>query len=503
MSPHKTSLGFADLHVHQFANLAFGGNVIWGTPFGLVPSSLAPCSRIHGRHGRADWIGNLSRTIYTGGSWRSLLGHDIRGAPDFSGWPAWNDFTHQLAHEQLLKRAVDGGLRLMVVVAFHNELLCRLYHMLRLTSDDMEAVDLQLQAAKDMEAHIDDACGGPGTGWYRIVRSPSEAREVIDSERLAVVLGVEVDNVFGSYFRGGMTPKGLTNSIEKYYQAGVRHVIPIHFRDNAFGGAAFALPLHWSSNNGIISKANPARSLPVYLMNTRRASSAGYDYRDGHCNARGLTVSGRQLISELMNHGMIIDVDHMSATTRSGVLDLAESAHYPVVAGHAEFREISRVGLRSERLLSLSEIHRIHDGGGAVAPLVRQSTVAEPEVDRATTSSFIRAYRYLLEASDASWVGFGSDINGFAALPRPEPVGASRLEYPFAAPIGGGLMDRSVLGNRVFDIGRDGVAHIGMLPDFLAQLGTAGLAGELQPVMRSAIGYVELWERARSGTHVP
>jgi hypothetical protein len=46
-------------------------------------------------------------------------------------------------------------------------------------------------------SRVDAASGSPGRGWYRIVDSPSEARAVISSGRLAVVLGIEVDNVFG------------------------------------------------------------------------------------------------------------------------------------------------------------------------------------------------------------------------------------------------------------------------------------------------------------------
>lgn len=39
------------------------------------------------------------------------------------------------------------------------------------TCNDMEAVDYQIQAAKDMDVYFDNKSGGPGKRWYRIVRT--------------------------------------------------------------------------------------------------------------------------------------------------------------------------------------------------------------------------------------------------------------------------------------------------------------------------------------------
>jgi microsomal dipeptidase-like Zn-dependent dipeptidase len=501
MAAEEATRGFADLHLHQFANLAFGGNVIWGDSSGPPADSLRPCDAIHGRRGRRDWIGNVSRALFAGASWRALLGHDTHGYPSFSGWPAWHDFSHQLAHEQMLKRAVDGGLRLVVVVALHNELLCRLKHRLHLTSDDRDAVDVQLEAAHAFEARVDAAAGGPGTGWYRIVRTPGEARAVVASGRLAVVLGVEVDNIFGGYSEADLTPELLSAAVERYYQAGVRHVIPLHFRDNAFGGAAFALPLHWSRNSGVISAANPVPSLPVYRMTTDPGGDSGYRYRGGRCNTRGLTPLGHRLVRELMARGMLIDTDHMSARTRSDVLGEAEREGCAVVAGHTEFLELSRPELRSERQLRRSEVSRIRDAGGVAVPLLRQLTVAQTTGEAGTAESFMTAFRHAVTETGSPWMGFGSDINGFAGLPRPGT--ATTVTYPFTNPGDGTPTDRSALGDRTFDLNRDGVAHLGMVPDFLAGLVASGYGPDIERLMRSASGYITLWERAFSGTGVP
>ena len=48
-------------------------------------------------------------------------------------------------------------------------------------------------------------------------------------------------------------------------------------------------------------------------------------------------------------------------------------------------------------------------------------------------------------------------------------------------------MDRSVIGEKTFDIDTDGLAHVGMLPDFIADLEAQGVTGELlDPLLNSA-----------------
>ncbi len=46
-----------------------------------------------------------------------------------------------------------------------------------------------------LQDYIDAQFGGPGKGFFRIVKTPAEARSVINDGKLAVVLGVEVSEV--------------------------------------------------------------------------------------------------------------------------------------------------------------------------------------------------------------------------------------------------------------------------------------------------------------------
>lgn len=478
--------GFADLQVHQFADRAFGEEVLWGSA-AAADDRLGDCRPMHGPHGLLDLPGNIGRMVLGTAGWRSLLGHRTAGAPGFPDWPAWSDVTHQAAPLSALRRAVDGGLRLMVMAAVNNELLARL--MRGADHRDMPAVDRQLQAAKDFETIVDRAAGGPGRGWYRIAYSPAEARRIVLDGNLAVVLAIEVDDLFGSVLGDDPTPAALAAEVDRYHALGVRHILPIHLSDCRFGGAAFAMGLHWSRNSGWVSRANPPGSLPVWRMTTA-VRPGGYDYRAGHCNKRGLSPLGTELIRLLMARGIMIDIDHASAASRQDILRLTAAADYPVIAGHAELLGAARPGIRSERMLTDDELAAVARHGGMIGPVLRQTSPAGPA--QGTAAAFAAAYRYACDRMPGRPVAFGTDLNGFAGLPR--PGGGPALTYPFPAPVTGLPMGRSRLGTQDYELGRDGVAHIGMLPDLVASLGLS--AAELDPLLSSASGYVAAWERA-------
>src|ERR1700730_2192576 len=334
--------GLADIHNHQFANLGFGGLSFHGRAFGELEQALPWCTPAHGAGGVGDLIGNLMKSIYGSPS----LGHSVGGYPDFDGWPRWDSVTHQSVYEDWLYLAVQGGLRLMVMLAVNNQFLCGMSRSV-LSCNDMEAVDRQIAGAKEMEAHIDEKSNGPGRGWYRIVYTPYEARQVIEEGKLAVVLGIEVDYLFNCHSEGELTEDALRQQLDKYYALGVRHIFPIHFGDNGFGGTAFQNQLQLGfdlQNPGLSAPGgplNPAGTLGAYAVSVEDGRAAGYESRVGRRNVRGLTSLGKTLIREMIARGMIIDVDHMSARSKADVFVICEAAHYPVVSGHAGFVEIS------------------------------------------------------------------------------------------------------------------------------------------------------------------
>jgi microsomal dipeptidase-like Zn-dependent dipeptidase len=512
--------GFADLHNHQFAHLGFGGNAFWGRAYGEITAALPWCTSVHGPGGAGDLLGNVVRVIAYGTGAPGVLGHRVGGYPQFDGWPRWDSLTHQAVFEDWLFRAVQGGLRLMVMLAVNNEYLCGLANNAPgRTCNDMEAVDLQVQAAKDMQAYIDDVNGGPGTGWYRIVYTPAEARAVIAEGKLAVILGIEVDYPFNCRTEGDLTEDQLRQELDGYFDLGVRYIFPIHFGNNGFGGTAFQNALIRDGGGGQVSERNPLGTIGAYTIQTEDAQDLGYTYRNGRRNVQGLTDLGKAMIRELINRGMVIDIDHMSAYAKADTLDICERLDCPVMSGHTGFVGLSLGDKRHEGQLTDLEVERIRNLGGMVNVIVRQGSLAEigtaeaaiplPHVCGNSANTFAQAYLYAINRMGTKPTGFGTDFNGFAGLPGPRfgpeacPGGRGpgdqpgEVTYPFVAAVTGTTMDRSVVGEKTFDINTDGLAHVGMLPDFIADLEAQGVTGELlNPLLRSASGYVTLWGKA-------
>src|SRR5262249_5755300 len=59
-----------------------------------------------------------------------------------------------------------------------------------------------------------------------------------------------------------------------------------------------------------------------------------FDSAGATCNPIGLTDSGKVLVQSFMDHGMIIDVDHMSVAALDDSIALAAPRNYPLVASH-------------------------------------------------------------------------------------------------------------------------------------------------------------------------
>jgi microsomal dipeptidase-like Zn-dependent dipeptidase len=432
-----------------------------------------------------------------------------------------------------LKRALDYGLKLIVVFAVNNRFVANIIERdPNRSPDDMEAVDYQITAAREMEAAIDQDSGGPGQGWYRIVRSPEEARNVIRAGKLAVVLGIEVDFVFNSMPDTPPSPDEVVSQLNRYYENGIRHIFPIHFHDNAFGGAAFQNILVGdpavteTSAQGVVLETIGWPS----EITTRPAPGAGYEYRGGRVNVLGLTDLGKFFIRAMMSKGVLIDVDHMSLAAVRDTLTIAETGlPYPIVSSHTGFIEIAVGDKRHEGNMLPESVERIRRTGGMVACILNQGNLNEVSTWRGagqthvehssggTSETWVQAYLYAIEKMQGRPVGFGSDFNGMinptgprfgpeAAPGNPSPLlppwqgipGPNNpVEYPFIAAVTRAAVDRSEVGRKTFDINTDGLAHVGMFPDFIADLQKIGLTdNDLDPLLNSAEGYLQMWELA-------
>jgi microsomal dipeptidase-like Zn-dependent dipeptidase len=280
-------LGYADIHAHLMTHLASGGRVFYGQPAPIddtgefshdldIRTAFDPVAdaELHGDHVRPtlfnpnpdlpyDPIGNGTNDI-TADEPRH------RGWPEFNSIPHWTSTTHQKMYYRWLERAYRGGLRLMVQLAVTNEALCMVQEGEN-CDESMDSIDQQIVATYDFENFIDKLVGGGvdnDEGWFRIVTDPLQARQVIADGKMAVVLGIEMDNLFNCKEQNdpdedrpcpNVSPKtageclalepdmqrelaegsSLSDTVDWYHACfGIRHVFPIHNFDNAFGATA-------------------------------------------------------------------------------------------------------------------------------------------------------------------------------------------------------------------------------------------------------------------------
>jgi len=247
-------LGMVDAHVHLSAT-NFLGNAQYGDPFHRfgVTHALADCKGDHGENGMLDLIGSLFVN--------DLDGHLTDGYPTFSDWPSRGSLTHEAIYWKWLERAWMGGLRIMVNDLVENETLCELQRNVTknplLDCNEMNSAARQVGTLYAMQDYIDAQYGGRGKGWFRIVLSPAEARQVIAEGKLALVIGIEISNVLDCKVNynplrqqepwqetgTGATENSYTcteasmkQQLGRLLGLGVRQIITIHEFDNAFGG---------------------------------------------------------------------------------------------------------------------------------------------------------------------------------------------------------------------------------------------------------------------------
>lgn len=546
--------GIVDTHSHLLTSFGFGGGgVFHGAPFHRlgVEHALPDCSLFHGEDGRTDMLGfaydqgtegNFDVEVFLPAllfGFLSEFNHHTAGYPDFTDWPAAPfSSTHQTQYYRWLERAYLGGLRLVVQHATSNSIMCELImgqgiQQARYSCNDMVAIDREIAEAYNMERYVDAQSGGPGLGWFRIVKTPAEARAVIEQGKLAVILGIEVSNLFDCFL---VTPAGvpacdeafIEAQLDRYHEMGVRALFPVHKYDNAFSPGdghraisevgSFANSGHWSSftldcpddvnvvfdkgdvNFGGLNKprdeyfgpppndmsgfaAAPIDTLAPFLSNLQEPALEG-----AYCQNHGLTSQGEALIRGMMRRGMIVEIDHLPQWSYKNALELLEASQYPAAATHG-----SESGGRVYQNAGISKT-----GLGRCA---------DPAVPGSLVGSIRARAERIAAAGGYPAPGFGFDLNGFAGAPGPrfgprstcEIAHESPITYPFSSYAGDVTFSQPRVANRVIDFNTEGLAHVGLLPELIEDARRTGATdADLEPLFRSAEGYLRMWERAEA-----
>jgi microsomal dipeptidase-like Zn-dependent dipeptidase len=499
-------VGLIDAHAHLTASVAFGGDLRCGAPFapGGVEDALAGCAS----HG----------TLAPGALFEALIGGTDPiasaedGWPTFGDWPTANSLLHEQAYFRGVQRAWESGLRVMTTFLVENRVICELYPTHQTSCDEMESLRLQAQYLHDLQDYVDAQSGGAGKGWFRIATTPAEVRSIAAQGKLAVLIGIESSELFGCRLIDGVAQcdeADVDAGLDEVQSWGVSTLYPVHKFDNAFGGTRFdegvtgvAINLGnlistgswWQAESctGPSDHAQPWADddLAAWLSALGGQVPAGTTlpvYPSGPiCNTRGLTDLGAHLVQQMMDRGMVIQVDHMGVRTAQAVLDLAAAADYPGVVSVHTWSDRGVV----DEILGL---------GGFVASYGYAADDAgngEPD--------FLTEWRANHAGANGAAItgyGYGSDVNGLAPQ-APARLSASTdpLVYPFTAP-NGVTVDRQTVGSKTYDLNVDGVAQYGLYADWVADLlhraGPDADALEAE-LMHGAESYVAMWEQARA-----
>ncbi|CAN5570811.1 hypothetical protein BH11ACT8_BH11ACT8_23560 [soil metagenome] len=505
--------GFVDAHTHGMAFEFLGGDVHCGRPWHKygVTYALRDCVD----HTLTGGNGAAVEAFLSGNPT-----HDPVGWPTFKDWPAPESLTHEGTYYRWLERSWRGGQRLFVNLLVENNKLCEIYPLKRNSCDDMDSIRLQAKDMYRMQDYIDAQSGGPGKGFYRIVKTPFEARQVINSGKLAVVMGIETSVPFGCTFKAvagtdvpACTAADITRQVNQMHRIGVRQMELVNKFDNALAGVAGDA----GSTGAIVNAANfletgtfwdmkhcepadgqsadnPQYALPEVSPEQQDALFGAIGSIFGgvlpaipvypppaHCNSRGLTSLGAHTIEQLAKHHIVFDPDHLSVKARRASMDVVESLDYP--------------GVISSHSWSTPDTYpRIYRDGGFITPYAGDST------------GFVDKWRTHVGWADKRYywgIGYGADINGLGAQgdSRGATVG-NKVTYPFTG-LDGVTIKKQHAGKRVYDINADGVAQYGLYPDWIQDLtkvagGARSTDGKaiFDDMSRGAEAYLQMWERA-------
>ena len=514
VTPYQEVRGYVDAHTHGMAFEFLGGDAHCGRPWHRygAPYALVDCPD----HTVTGGYGGVLESVLSG-----KPHHDPVGWPTFKDWPAPDSLTHEGTYYRWLERSWRAGQRIFVNLLVENDQLCTLYPIKHNSCDDMDSIRLQAHDMEAMQDYVDAQFGGPGRGFYRIVRNPWQARKVINAGKMAVVMGIETSVPFGCTFKalpGGDVPAcdvdDIARQVDEVKRLGVRQMELVNKFDNALSGIAG----DEGEVGAAVNAANFLETGTFWDMRHCDPDPAGAHDRDqlaapdisagqqdalfgavaalfgplhlpaapvypppDHCNARGLTTLGEYTIRTLAQEHIVFDPDHMSVTARTAALDqIDDLGYHGVVSSHS---------------WSTPDAYpRIYEEGGFITPYAGDST------------GFVAKWRTHVGWADRHYywgIGYGADMNGLGAQGDPRGSDApDPVTYPFRG-LGGVRVAQQHAGERVYDVNVDGVAQYGLYPDWIEDLthvADAGRAGDgallRDDLERGAEAYLQMWERA-------
>ncbi len=412
--------GFADTHAHPMNDLAFGGGVIQGSLYARDGSAYGTeafrRAALPPLFERLNW-GALGAAVGATASFSNLLTPFLSlstplgtpfippipldpatgaaaalvakaatlpmrmGYPDMRAYPTTSMMAGQTVYSEWIRRSYDGGLRLMSALAVNTWVVSA--HPLKKAvigssapEDDKGSADLQIADVKTWAQRPENR------GWVEIALTPMDARRIIGANKLAIIIGVELDSI-GNFVPNSHWQKPgavvmpadhaqqrrlIAAELDRLYAEGVRQIGPFHYVSGVFGGAAMFQRMFNDVNRAISGtnvKVDSGDALGIRyrldmdswggtgpLSRTAITGDSAAQQSDaswattghGHINNEELEPAGEIMFEELARRGMIIDLDHAGYKTTKGLLTKAMTTHYPVMSSHTDYMELAFTG---------------------------------------------------------------------------------------------------------------------------------------------------------------
>jgi len=628
--------GFADLHSHPASHLGFGsdsnGNngLFWGKPADDanlasldLANDLAACDHFDHNPGAIDPIqiaSDVAMMSALQGSVAVPFNDTGQGNPTFASWPSAVSIEHQQMDITSIRRAFDGGLRLLFASVTDDELITILWNQ-KFNGDGqgppIHDPEFDFHSAINQLTYI-QALVAANASWMQIVASPSDARAAINGNppKLAVVLSLEMDT---------LTLKDILLLVQNFQ---VRHVIPVHLVDNpAFGGTAIYNDMFNSENpfynNGqfyhpvpapscVCPASPPSKTIPYCPGTSPLPPDCAVTFNlssspsiltpmlpssiTSILNLNGLGDAVTSLIPGLTflcsqniaflalglppqpcplatgefgylpwpisppaaNPGppgqinslslnkpnflslmtarcgtapcaLLLDVAHMGQQTALDALNLAAQYQFPLMDSHTGLRcdgvacsspygwvggGITPQGKiapgTNERGLPTSQLQMIRNLGGVIGlgEVAGGEAANSGPLDPDPVGSWINSYSIAWSLMGNRGVALGTDMNGLSPLIPGDSVATGypiTVAQDFGGPLGTMQLPQFQLGpTRQFDFQKDGIATLGLLPDFIqaASLRAAGVdpnasapSAAIWAIFHSAEDTIEMWEK--------
>ena len=557
-------VGSAALHEHVMAEHAFSGRWFWGSVDGDEATALRACDGNAGEptHAGAAALCGVATlfapdvlgrdTCCHSGRWvgdcsfRAVHGH-AAGPAAYREWPIWDTQGHPRYWHGHLERALAAGLKLMVVHAVENEVLCTLAdryatapqpgaadrHYRCERGDSFVSIARQIAKLKEFVARHP---------FLQIAYSPADARRIIAAGRMAIVIGIEADYAWGNE----RVKVDLRKRLDDYHAMGARTIFLAHQINTRLAGAAQYIDALWAQQSLAncfdrdVQCSGPARdyyalSDAVLLARALKPATwdgfraGGYDVKveDGiRKNRLGLTPDGKATVAEMMSRGMLIEIGHLSEKAVSDIAEIAAPRRHPLVSSHTFARSTllpksRRFGGREganrawEFAMSDETLRLIADSGGIAG--VQAAPDATATTSSGVANNCVRSTRSLAQtlahvvdrgvkvAWAGDWMGQGRGVaprRGYTVDPEDwcadvtadqRAQGPRLPDVPLSSHADANARDEAYFGTR-------GLAHWGLVGALHRDLAAVELRPDVLAAFRDhgAESFIATWEKSEA-----